>query len=115
MLALFCAFFSFVYERFSHGVYSDFMVYLFLLPLLGGVLPFAGIALLKSPYPGRVSRNLYNSGIAALTVGSCMSGVLEIYGTDSPYIPVYWTAGILLAISGTAAYFWAVFHPQRKT
>jgi hypothetical protein len=27
---LFCGLFSLIYEHFSHGVYSDYMVYLFL-------------------------------------------------------------------------------------
>ena len=30
---------GFVYEQFSHGVYSDFMVYAFLLPLVLGACP----------------------------------------------------------------------------
>lgn len=100
-VALFCGFFSFVYEYFSHGVYSDYMVYLFLFPLVGGTLTFGILWLLGGRFfPGRLSLNLYNSGIAALTVGSCLEGVLEIYGTTSDYIPIYWITGAALTGAG---------------
>lgn len=100
-IALFCGFFSFVYEHFSHGVYSDYMVYLFLFPLVGGTLAFGILWLLGGRFfPERLSLNLYNSGIAALTVGSCLEGVLEIYATTSDYMPVYWITGAALTASG---------------
>ena len=35
-----CALFGAVYERFSHGVWSCFMVYAFAFPLLLGLMPF---------------------------------------------------------------------------
>lgn len=103
--ALFCGIFSLVYEHFSHGVYSGFMVFLFLFPLAGGALPFGAIRLMGARcFPGRLALNLYHSGIAALTVGSCLQGVLEIYGTTSPYMPVYWIAGGALAGSGMVCF-----------
>ncbi len=104
-ITLFCGLFSAVYERFSHGVYSNFMVCLFLFPFLGGVLPYAVLGLApKIPCPSRAASRLYNSGIATLAAGSCIKGVLDIYGTASVYIPVYWAAGIALTILGFAAY-----------
>ncbi|MPM91163.1 hypothetical protein SDC9_138290 [bioreactor metagenome] len=85
------------------------MVYLFLFPLIGGVLPYAGIGFInKLCFPGRVALNLYNSGIATLTVGGCFKGVLEIYGTTSDYILFYWIAGIALTISGVAIYIFSM-------
>jgi hypothetical protein len=33
-----------------------------------------------------------------------MAGVLEIYGTSSAYMPVYWIAGSALAVLGIAIY-----------
>lgn len=101
---LFCGFFSYVYERFSHGVYSDYMVYLFLFPLLGGALPYGAMLLLGAPPPPRLAANLFNAGIATLTVGSLMAGVLEIYGTDSPHLSIYWWAGAALTALGASAY-----------
>ncbi len=105
-VTLFCGLFSMVYEHFSHGVYSDYMIYLFLFPLSGGVLPFAVIGLMDRLYfPGRISLNLYNSGIATLSVGCCFKGVLEIYGTTSYYMPVYWIVGTVLTASGIVIHY----------
>lgn len=81
------------------------MIFLFLFPLLGGIIPFGIIGLFKRlGFPGRIPVNLYNAGIATLIVGSCMAGVLEIYGTSSAYMPVYWIAGSALAAVGIAIY-----------
>lgn len=106
-VALFCGIFSYVYERFSHGVYSDFMVYLFLFPLLGGALPHLAILFFRARAPRRLSENLYNSGVATLTVGSCLRGIFEIYGTSSPYVAAYWWAGAALLMLGAGAYLLA--------
>ncbi|MEA4893936.1 MAG: hypothetical protein VB064_01595 [Oscillospiraceae bacterium] len=104
-ISLFCGLFSAVYEYFSHGVYSGYMVYLFLFPFAGGVLPYAGFGLFPNvPCPQKLARNLYNSGIATLAAGSCVKGVLDIYGTTSIYCTVYWLAGAVLTAAGFAAY-----------
>jgi len=104
-ITLFSGLFSAVYEHFSYGVYSNYMVYLFLLPLVGGVLPYAVLGLTpRSPVPSCASSRLFNSGVAALTVGSCLKGVLQIYGTSSVYLAAYWAAGILLSVSGLAVF-----------
>ena len=96
-ITFFCALFSAVYEHYSHEVYSDFMVYLFLFPLVGGALPFTVMGLIKSfKSPSPVSMRIYNSGIAALTLGSCIKGVFDIYGTSSAYVNIYWISGALL-------------------
>lgn len=101
------AVFSAVYEAFSHGVYSAFMIWMFLWPLLGGAIPFGILARCRRlPKPPRRSRCLYHSGIATLTVGSCMTGIFEIYGTTSGYVAVYWVAGFALAIAGLLCYAW---------
>ncbi|MDN5352280.1 MAG: hypothetical protein PWQ12_1200 [Clostridiales bacterium] len=102
---LFCGLFSFVYEHFSHGVYSNYMIWLFLIPLIGGVVPFAAIgAVQKFRVPERIAYNLYNSGIATLAVGSAFNGVLEIYGTTSDYMPVYWVVGGVMTALGIIFY-----------
>ncbi|NCB50784.1 MAG: hypothetical protein EOM54_02710 [Clostridia bacterium] len=107
--ALFCGFFSYVYEHFSHGVYSNYMVFLFMLPLWGGALPY-GVVWLTGfrRFPGRIAGNLYNSGIATLTVGSCLCGILEIYGTSSAYTRLYWAGGGLLTLAGLAVYLFSL-------
>ena len=72
------------------------MIFAFLFPLLGGALPFAVTAALKKRFPKRAAFNLYNSGIAFLTVGSIMTGVLQIYGTTNDLVNVYWVVGCVL-------------------
>ncbi len=94
LVAIFCALFGIIYEQFSHGVYSGYMIFAFAFPLIGGTLPFAALSLFAHGLlPGRLPRFLYNAGIAALTVGSMMKGVLEIYGTTNDLLKIYRFAG----------------------
>ena len=110
---LFCVLFGAVYEVFSHGVYSYGMIYAFVFPLVLGVLPLLLIGMRRAPDPNRFSQNVYHAGIAALTVGSIVTGVLEIYGTTNPLTLVYWILGSLLTVLGAAAYL-AVLFGKRK-
>lgn len=96
---MFCAFFGAVYELFSHEVYSYFMIYAFAFPLLAGAIPFFLMRAAGKSFPGRAA-DLIHAGVAALTVGSILRGVLEIYGTSSPLISVYWITGIVLTGAG---------------
>ena len=98
--AIAVALFAFVYELFSHQVYSNWMLFAFLFPLAGGVIPFSFLVIAKKPLPCAAGRCLYGSGIAALTAGSVFQGILEIYGTTSRLSPVYWIAGGCLALAG---------------
>lgn len=105
LTALFCILFGAVYEHFSHQVYSTGMIYAFVFPLAGGTLPFMVFALYQfQRLPGRLTLNLYHSGIAALTVGSIMTGVLEIYGTTNALLQCYWVTGIGLTCGGVMLY-----------
>lgn len=105
LITIFCSVFGAVYELFSHEVYSFYMIYAFAIPLLGGVLPFMLATMFNtSEFPGRLSLNLYNSGIAALTTGSIVNGVLEIYGTDNPLVYAYVFSGILFILAGIIVY-----------
>lgn len=104
LATLFCALFGAVYEAFSHGVYSYGMLYAFAFPLTLGVLPLFLILMFGAPYPNRIVRSLQQAGIAALTVGSLVSGALEIYGTTSPLTVVYWILGGALILAAIAAY-----------
>ncbi len=105
LAALFCAFFGGGYELFSHEVYSYYMIYAFAFPLAGGTLPFLMLGLFRpSHFPNAVCRSLYHAGIATLTMGSIMSGVLEIYGTTNALVDIYWYVGIPLAAIGMIIY-----------
>jgi hypothetical protein len=97
--------FAAVYELFSHQVYSHFLIFAFLIPLFGGVLPYSLLSgSQRSKKPGILAQCLYNSGLATLTAGSIFQGILEIYGTTSHLSIVYWTIGFSLSILGLIAY-----------
>lgn len=93
-----------MYELFSHAVYSYYMLYAFLFPLLGGTLPFFVLVCFRVRLPDAAACRLYHAGIAALTVGSLFTGVLEIYGTTNRLTAVYWIAGAALAALGAGRY-----------
>lgn len=100
---VFTAIFGAIYEYFSFGVYSFYMIYAFLIPLLFGVLPWLYMAEHSSSrkgYPPRLSVNLSNAGIATLTVGAIFRGILEIYGTTSVYSRYYMVMGAFLLLAG---------------
>lgn len=99
------AVFAAVYEMFSHRVYSLFLILAFLIPLVGGALPYS--LLLRNRHgrkPGTLARCFYNSGLAALTAGSMFRGILEIYGTTSRLSLCYRVAGFGFLLLGLAAY-----------
>lgn len=102
--AAFCALFGAIYEHYSHEVYSYYMIYAFALPLALGAMPLLTIGLSRLRQPGRFALNAYNSGLAALTVGSLFKGVLDIYGTTNKLLFVYIALGVLLTLAGLWAY-----------
>lgn len=99
IMTIFTFIFDKVYGIFGHGVTSPYMTYMFLYPLLGGAL-FYGIIMLLIPSIVNKKRyrffyNIYNSGIAVLTVGSFLRGIMEIAGTFSTYLMAYTLVGWL--------------------
>jgi hypothetical protein len=114
-VTVFVVIFAFIYEQFAHGVRSKPMMYAFLYPLLMGVIPALALSrvrgLRKVPYASLVRGgvNLFVSGIAALTMGSVATGVVEIYGTTNRLLKYYsivgWPLlgiGAVLAVIGMA-------------
>ena len=92
-----------IYEYFSHGVYSAYMIGMFAIPLLLGALPSA-VFWKKRRVPHADVRHLWGAGIATLTAGSFMAGVLEIYGTTSRFTVVYLAAGAALLAAAAAVW-----------
>lgn len=114
----FCFLFAWVYSLYGHGVYSVYMTYMFLYPLLGGVLPFL-LLWIFVPQADTVRHyrfcyNGYHSGIAALAVGSTLNGIFRIAGTSSPYTIVFYIVGWLLAGIGLAVYLFSLIARSRK-
>ena len=99
-ITVFSALFGAVYELFSHGVYSYFMIYAFAFPMLLGVLPFFGMWKRRKAFPGLLAAQLIHAGLAALCIGSIVQGIIEIYGTENVLINVYWIVGGMLTAAG---------------
>lgn len=100
LISIFCVIFGAVYELYSHEVYSYFMIYAFVFPLVGGTLPFSILSLIHTrKYPCTLVRNLLHSGVATLTIGSFVRGILDIYGTTNQLSEYYWWLGGLFYIS----------------
>ena len=111
-ISLFIAFFGAVYEHFSFGVYSYFMIYAFAFPLVGGALPFL-IAYIRGQrreqqgmeekqetgidgnFAG-TARTLWHAVIATLTVGSILHGALMICGRPNSLVIAYPVAALIL-------------------
>lgn len=105
LVSIGCAGFGAVYELFSHGVYSFYMLYAFLFPLAGGALPSLAISLFaKNRQAAKPFGVPYHCGIATLTVGSILCGVLEIYGTTNAMTRWYWIVGSSLCLIGFLHY-----------
>jgi hypothetical protein len=94
------------------------MTWMFLYPLLGGTLIYLLLELLVPKVreaPGfRFSFNLYNSGIAVLTIGSFLKGILEIAGADSPYAILFPAVGWIFVIAGVVLFFLKPLRLRKK-
>lgn len=96
---LFCIVFNYIYSIFSHGVSSPFMSYAFVFSLVLGVVGFTLFGRLN--LDNRIAVNLYNAGIATLTVGSILRGIIDIAGADTTYPAWYFFVGtVFVAIGG---------------
>lgn len=92
-----------IYRLFGHGVTSPAMTWMFLFPLAGGLLIYLvnrARLILKMQSDCAAFSNLYHSGIATLTVGSFLKGVLEIAGTDSVYLLYFYIVGFGMVLLG---------------
>ena len=90
-----------VYGLFSHGVYSYYMTYAFMIPLLAGALPHLLTALKGSDQKTMLTglNDIQLAFVATLTAGSLLKGVLDIYGTTNRLLIAYPVlAALILAI-----------------
>ena len=97
--SIFFLIFGLIYECFSHGVYSSYMMYAFLIPAILGCLVYGILYFLNlKTVPNYYASKIYNSAILTFTLGSIMKGVLEIFGTTNNIIDVYFNLGIILIL-----------------
>ncbi len=112
-ISLFCLIIFIIYDQFSHNVRSPYMTWLFIWPLVLGMIPAVLLRLIRIlPSPGRFTWNVYNSGVAAVTVSSMMRGVFEIAGTASPLQTALMIAGFVMLGIGLVSYIVTVIRKQ---
>lgn len=115
-ISIFLALFGAVYEHYSFGVYSYFMLYAFGFSLVGGAFPATILALWgNGRQPWVWTAWLYRSGIATLSVGSIIRGVLAIYGTGNVLTDCYWYVGGGLCVLGGALYIFSLVRNCNQT
>ena len=91
ILSIFLFIFSRVYVSLSYGEVSIFMNTLSLVPLIGGGL-LVGLLYLQ-PTLSRISFNLWNSGVAVLTAGFLLRGIINLSGRSPTLDWPYWLIG----------------------
>ena len=103
ILTIFFLVFSRIYESFSFGETSLHMHYLFVVPLVGGVI----LALLLKIIPnlGRISLNLWNSSVAVLTTGMLFRGIVNLSGRSTTLDQPHWYVGIAFALLAIVSLF----------
>ncbi len=99
LLSLFFLIFSLIYELFSHGVYSKYMMFAFSIPLILGTLLYLIIFKFKiNKRLSYIGMKIYNCFIITLTFGSIMKGFLDIYGTTNKFISIYLIISVFLLL-----------------
>ncbi len=102
-VSIFCMLFAFIYEQFSYGEHSNYMRMMFCVPFIGGIIPFLTVYLLGIKYKfSRIAYNLWNSGVAVLTCGCLIRGIIEISGRTTDYDVIYWVLGGILLMAAAA-------------
>lgn len=80
------------------------MQYMFLIPLFSIALLVLFYFPLIKQNKGRLGFNLFNSGVATLTVASMLQGILEIAGTASSYIIYLVVLGSIFIVAAIAVW-----------
>lgn len=91
--ALGTALFGGIYEYFSFGVFSFYMIYAFGFLLLGGCL-FWRIVGKRHAFVPAGTACFWNAGLVTLTAGSVVKGVLDIYGSSNKLVLVFLIVGL---------------------
>lgn len=103
--------FQLVYHHFGHGVISQTLRYVWLLPLAGLLIWLVLQGFFKQRV-GEMTFKFLNAAVASLIFWASVNGILEIAGSDSPYLFVYW---IVAAIMGLATLISLLFPNKTNT
>ncbi|HFI0747156.1 TPA: hypothetical protein ACGO07_001307 [Streptococcus suis] len=98
-LTSFLFIFSRIYESLSYGETAFHMHYLFCVTLIGGSLLLGLMAIHRTL--SRLSYNLWNSGVATITAGFLLRGIINLSGRSTTLDQPYWYVGagfLILAV-----------------
>ena len=101
---MFVTVFVVIYEYFSHGVISNYMIFAPVLPLVLGCMLTLVLKMLNVKAPYGFTRVAYAWGIVTTTLGLIMKGVFEIYGSTNDLTNYYFIFGPALMVLGALAY-----------
>lgn len=116
IVTIFLILLNYIYSIFSHNVSSNYMTYMFIYPLVTGILVSIfilinkNISKLKSFYIGK---SILNYGIAIMVFRSFMKGVFEIAGTDSNYLTYYFYMGLILILVSGILLIYSVYEATK--
>ena len=100
--ALLLAFAGAVYEHFSFGIYSNFMIYAFAAPLISGALQLFAVLRGKTPQAGTLF--LLHAASAAAAAGCITAGIIRISGRTNGLLIVYPVLTAVLLILTAVSY-----------
>lgn len=112
IVTIFLILLNYIYSIFSHNVSSNYMTYMFIYPLVTGILVSIfilinkNISKLKSFYIGK---SILNYGIAIMVFRSFIKGVFEIAGTDSNYLTYYFYMGLILILVSSILLIYSLY------
>ena len=89
LIVLAIALFGMIYEHFGHGVYSNYMIYAFLIPFTFSLIPAFVVSTSDKVKVSGLPKTLWDSGTAFLTAGCIFKGILDIYGTSNAKTVIY--------------------------
>ncbi|HEL9628678.1 hypothetical protein [Streptococcus suis] len=95
--------FSRIYESLSYGEVSVFMHYMFCVPLIGGAVLLGLLQLI--PTLSRLSYNLWNSGVATITAGYLLRGIINLSGRSTTLDQPYWYIGAAFLVLSLVGLF----------
>lgn len=99
--AVFCLFFGAIYEAFSFGVYSYYMIYSFAFPFVTGMILL--LLLKKKKELSKRFLSLITCATLTATLGSIATGVVQIYGSENRLLIVYPVLAAILYIGALAS------------
>lgn len=105
IFAIFIAIFGAIYEKFSHEVYSYYMIYAFMIPLCLGSFAYLLASKRAKKEPRNITVSAWNAVVVTLTIGSIFQGILEIYGTTNRLVWFYPVAAIIFLLIAIGSKF----------